>query len=467
MLTRNMAVAGETAEQRREGSGAPASLVWRAGRHLLQAILMIAILAAGFMGMQWLIATKPQVPTRPAFPTIYTVDMVTAERGDYRPSFIAYGEIIAGRSVDLRALVSGEVIAVSDSLKPGDDVQAGEALVEIDRFNYEGALREARANIAETRARIAESEARIAIERTKLERSREQLQLAQSDLERIAALADRGTATEKQVEDRELLVSQRAATVEQTEINITAEEARLAQQEAALERLEWKADQAGRNLDDTVLRAPFDGVVRSTDVETGKMVGANDVVVSIYERGNLEVRFTLSDARFGRIQSEGDGLIGREVEVIWSAGPTENRLSGTIVRLGADIAANRGGVEVIAALRTGDGQTAPRPGAFVEIVVSDRLFEDHFRLPETALYDGGTIYAVVDERLQARRVAVSAFDGEYALVTGELEPGEEILATRIAEIGEGLRVRKEAADEPAAAETSSDAPAPPRAPDTQ
>lgn len=451
MLTRNTASTDSVDDTLPDPSGnghRSPTIFARLGRQLAQAILMIAVLAVGFAVMQWLIATKPQVPSRPAFPTVYTVDTIVAEAGDYRPSFIAYGEVTAGRTVELRSLVAGQVVSISDRLQPGDQVEAGAPLVTIDRFNFEGALREAEANLAETRARIAESQARIAIERKKLERGRDQLALAERDLTRIRDLAERGTATQKQLEDREFILSQRAATVEQTEINITAENARLAQQRAVLERLQWKADQARRNLDDTVLTAPFAGIVRSATVEAGKMVSANDVVVSIYEQGNLDVRFTLSDARYGRIQTDNDGLIGREVEVIWQVGPSENRLSAKIERLGADIAASRGGVEIFAALETTGALVTPRPGAFVEIVVPDRLFAGHFRIPETAVYDTDTIYTVVNGRLQARQVTISAYDGEYALVTGEVADGEAILTTRIAEIGEGLRVAGEG-DRPA------------------
>ncbi|MEM7465065.1 MAG: HlyD family efflux transporter periplasmic adaptor subunit [Pseudomonadota bacterium] len=417
------------------------SLLWMITRGIVQAVLMIAILAAGFMGMNRLAATKPEVPTRPPFPTVYTVETLNAASEDFRPAFIAYGEIVAGRSVELRSLVAGEVVAINPFLKPGASIQQGAPLVEIDRFVYEGALREAEANIAETNAKIDESRARIQIEESKLHRSKEQLAFAESDRDRIAALREQGTATAKQVEDRQFVASQRQAVVEQTEINITAETARLAQQKAILQRLQWKRDQAERNLDDTVLSAPFDGVVRVAEVEIGKMVNANDVVVELFQQGNLEVRFTLTDERFGRIQTANDSLLGREVEVIWVVGSSEYKFPAKIVRLGAEIAASRGGVEVYAQIDTTGMPVTPRPGAFVEIIVPDRLFENHYRVPETSIYQGDTVYVVVEGKLTARPVAISAYDGAYALVTGDIKNNDEILVTRIAEIGEGLRVR--------------------------
>ncbi|MCB1458344.1 MAG: efflux RND transporter periplasmic adaptor subunit [Nitratireductor sp.] len=437
MLTRN-AQTGE-AEAGMEGNkSASASTL---ARVVLQIVLMLLVLAAGFLAMSRLIATKPETGRRTPFPTVYTVDTVTVERADYRPVYTVYGEVVSGRSVDLRSLAAGEVIEISPSLKAGAAVSKGEALVRIDPFGYEGALREAKANLAETEARIAEMNVRIRIEESRLESSEQQLELARRDLERIRELKGRGAATDKQLEDRELVASQRQAAVDQTRIGIAAEKAKLAQQEAALQRLQWKVDQAERNLKDTVLIAPFDGIIRSASVETGKMINANDIAVALYERGNMEVRFTLTDDRFARLQSEPGGFAGRMVEVIHSAGSQTQSVPARMDRLGADIASNRGGVEIYAAIDAATLPAALRPGAFVAIQVPDRSFANHVRLPSQALFGTDTVYVVVDGKLQARKVAVAAFDGNAVIVDGDLAPGEEVLATHIAEISEGLKVR--------------------------
>jgi multidrug efflux system membrane fusion protein len=416
------------------------STVAMLGRASVQAFVMVAVLAAGIAGMQSLIRTKPVLPARPPLPTVYSVETVIAKAGDFRPVYTAYGEVVAGRTVELRSLVAGEVLAVSPLLKAGAAVPKGEALVTIDRFNYEGALDEARANLAEAQAKLSESRTRIALEETRLSRAREQLELSARDLERIRSLRETGAATEKQLEDREMASSQRAAAVDETQLAIAAEKARLDQQEAVTQRLEWKVRQAERNLADTVLIAPFDGVVRTAQAEAGKMVSTNDVVVSLYEQGNLEVRFTLTDERIARLLSDDAGVIGRQVEVVWNVGGARQAVPARIDRYGSDIAASRGGVEVFAVVEKSGTMAALRPGAFVEVRVPDRLFPGHHRLPESAVFHGDTVYAVKDGSLTARKVSVSAWDGDHALVSGGIADGDEVLVTRIAEVGEGLRV---------------------------
>ncbi len=351
-------------------------------RSALQAVLVLAILAGALTAMNALIASRPVAPKRPPIPTVYAVETARIAAGDYRPSFSVYGEVVAGRTVDLRSLVAGEVVAISDSLKAGARVEKGEALVEIDRFDYQGAVRESQANLAEAMARIDELNAGIDTEQKMLARAEEQLTLAERDLQRMTALKSSGTTTDKEVEDRELILSQRRSAVEQSRISISAQKAKLAQQQAVADRLRWKVEQAERNLANTTLLAPFSGIVRSAAVEKGKMLNANDIAVSLYEGGNLEVRFTLTDERFARLQSDATGLVGRSIEVVWATRNAAATLPGRIDRLGADVAAERGGVEIFATLDAGQSNIPIRPGAFVEVRIPDQLFADHYRIPE-------------------------------------------------------------------------------------
>ena len=406
-----------------------------------QLTLMLLVLGVGLAGMTWLVTNKDEPPKRPPFKTVYTVNTVIVEKGSFQPRLIVYGEIQASRSVELRSLVAGQVISIHPELKAGSRITKGQPLFQINPFNYEVAVSEAKANMQETRARLAENEARIAIETTKIERLQEQLELANSDLKRIEELRENGTATAKQVDDRSLIVSQRRQALQQSELMLVAEQAKLQQQEAILERFKWRIQQAERDLEDTVLSAPFSGVISENNAQVGRMIGANDLVVSMYEADKLEVRFTLTDQRFGRIQSDKTGIVGRKVEVIWIVGGEEYRFPAVIERIGAQIASNRGGVEVIASIETNVKESPLRPGAFVEIIVPDKAFGNHFRIPETAVYSNNIVYVVVDSRLVKRQIKIDARDGDQVIVSGDISQDEEILVTRIAEISEGIRVR--------------------------
>ncbi len=410
---------------------------------LLQAVLSIAILAGAYMVAQRLIEQAPEARKRPAFKTVYTVETVDAVVADNQPTFTVYGQTAAARTVDLRALVAGEIIAINDNLRAGNRVEQGAVLVGIDRFAYEGALAEANSNLAESRARISENTALIAAEEDKREPLAEQLALARADLDRMTQLQNNGSGTQQQLEARSLVVSQRQAALDQIDNAVAVQRSRLAQLEASLERLQWRVEQAQRNLTSTELTAPFSGIVRESSAEIGRNVSANDVVVSLYAADSLEVRFTLSDAQYGRLASSETGLIGREVEAIWTVGGRDYTFPGTIDRLGADIASNRGGVEVFARLDQSTADITLRPGAFVEVSVPDRVFSGTIAIPDTAVYGTDRVYTEVDGVLIENIVEIAVYDGDKALVSSGLNEGDKVLTTRITEVSPGLSVRRE------------------------
>lgn len=426
----------------REGGGT--SRLRAIAKGLLQAILMLAVLAASYVLMQRFLDNGPERQGRPFQPPVYAVDTEIVARGDYRPSIIVYGQIAAARSVELRAKSAGEIVEVNPLLKAGARVGKGDVLLRIDPFEYESELTEARADLAQARAQLAESEARLASEELQLQSAEEQLALARDDLERAQPLAQRGALTAKQLDERRLVVSQRAQAADQRRSNLAVQEAQRLQQEAAVRRLESRIRRAERALDDTVLTAPFSGIVRSAAAEVGRVASASDVVASLYDDTALEARFTLTDAQYGRIAVDGDPLVGRRVRAVWTVGGRDYAYDGTIDRIGAEILSDRGGVEVFARIDDPGGAVELRPGAFVAITVPDRLYSDAVRLPETAIYDGPLVYAVEEGRLAARPVVVAAYEDGFAIVSEGLEDGTEVMTTHLTAADEGLSVRSAA-----------------------
>lgn len=169
--------------------------------------------------------------------------------------------------------------------------------------------------------------------------------------------------TERTLDERRLLVSQREQALEQRRNALAVEKARVEQQQAAIDRLEWRLSQAERNLADTVLKAPFDAVVRSETAAIGRLVGVNDVVATLYDRTALEVRFTLSDRQYGPYPV-GNGIRRRPPGSCLMAYRREAVVyQGEILRTGAEIAVARGGVDVYARVATRDDVSVLRPGS--------------------------------------------------------------------------------------------------------
>ncbi|WP_196223237.1 efflux RND transporter periplasmic adaptor subunit [Roseibium sp. RKSG952] len=410
---------------------------------LLQGGVALVVTAVALLAMNWLIVTKPDVPKQALSEKAYPVESSLVHLGIHSPTISAFGEVTAGRTVELRSLVAGEVIAVNPALKVGGMVSKGDMLVKIDPFEYEGALTEAKADLAEAEAKQVENKGQLTLERENIKRSKEQLEFAQKDLKRATELVERGSGaiSEQSVDERKLLVSQREQAQEQNQNTLALYEAKVAQQDAAIKKYQWGVQNAERQLNNTVLYAPFDAVVREQGAEAGRLVSVNDAVASIYSNEELEVRFTLSDNEYGRIVSSEGTVVGRPVDLLWNIGTDPIVYHAKVDRVAADVDSTHGGVDIYAVVDYDQDKPPLRPGAFVQIQIPDQAYPETFRIPENAVYGDGLVYVIKDGRLQAKQVSVQAYDGNTTIVRGGLENGDELLTTRLAEAGNGLLVK--------------------------
>ena len=100
-------------------------------------------------------------------------------------------------------------------------------------------------------------------------------------------------------------------------------------------------------------------------------------------------------------------------------------------------------MEIYAAIEP-DAKTLLRPGAFVWVHMADKVFSKVFRAPESALYDGHTVYVVNDGRMSARAIEVVGYFGNDILFVSRGEQsvhnGDRVIITQVREGGEGVRV---------------------------
>jgi RND family efflux transporter MFP subunit len=351
-----------------------------------------------------LIATRPRMRPVPVPERVWPVEVIEAHYGTVRPELRLFGEVTAGRRSELRPLVSGLIIEVGPNFRDGGIVGKGELLVQIDPFDYETAL-------AEQRSILKEAEAR--------------LQLLKKDYERAKELRIENTVSEQFLEKAELEQVQQEAIVEQRGISVS---------------------QAQRDRTETRLLAPYDGVINNVSANLGSQVSGfgNDKVADLIDTSRLEVRFSLSNAQYGRLLESGDPVIGRPVRVSWTIGNETMEYDARIERVGAEIVSTTGGVEVYAVIESSGSQTNLRPGAFVAVSLSDKIYQNVISAPESAIYGEDVIYVIKDERMVERRIHIQGYDGSNLLFTRAGDPpveeGDLIVTTQLREGGSGAKV---------------------------
>ncbi len=377
-------------------------------------------------------------PSRRAAPV---VKAMTLRLEDYSPSFSFYGRIVASRQVDLQLPVTGRLVEVSAALREGEAFRRGELLARVDDFDYRTALEEARAALEETRAKMDETRAQIDQEQGAVENAREQLSLAESDLARMRKLAASGTASAKAHENARLTVAQRRLTLLQKQAALRMARARLKQLQAQFKARELALSRARRELADTRLVAPFDGRILSAAAAKGQYVTPSTKLATAIADGDLEVRFSISEDRYGDLVAAGGDVVGLPVRVIWKSGQARLEMTGRITRIAPRVDDESGAVIAFAGLDDAARGGALRIGSFVDVALAGAPLKGVARLPEGALHDGGVIYRVEDGRLVPLKVRPVLWEKGQVLVSGPLRAGMRVLASHLPNVKPGMRVK--------------------------
>ncbi len=408
-------------------------------RMLPKILLPLLLILVSVAGAGYLRATKPDVEPTPEVEQVWTVRTAAVAHRDHQPTLNLFGELVAGRDVSIRPEVAGKVTEASPKLFEGGRFAKDEIILRIDPFDYQASIDELNAQIREALAKQSELTANRAMEATTLGLDREQLELIGRDVERYARLSGSLAASEKAYDDAKITLSLQTGKVQQREQAIIMADARLEQQKAVVARLNVALRRAERDLTKTIVRAPFSGFVAEVSAQIGKQLSNGDTIARLIDDQKFEVSFQLPDADFGRLWQ--GGLIGRELVARWRLGKTVFEIKAAVARVVPTIDAASGGVTVYAGITDNIDGIPLRPGAFIEIEMPDRLYQDVVELPASALFSGDTVYVVEDERLRPETVDLVAAYGQRILIQADLEDGLPVVTSRLAEIAPGLKVK--------------------------
>ena len=396
-------------------------------------ILLLSILTAGMLK-----ATKQDASISAHEQRVWSVDAVVVKIEDVRPRLRLYGEVVAGREINVRSLSMGVVTSVGANFVDGARVRESEKLLFIDAFAHSRRLSEQKALLAEAQAR--NSELSVAKESTArlLEEERRQLDIIERDFKRYEQLKT-GVVSEQTMDEKHLAVSRARGSVLARDQKLLSIGAQIDQQQAIIDRYRAAMERAEEDLKDTKVFAPFDGYLTDIRAAEGMHLNIGDPLAKLIDVGRLEVKVFLSNAQFGRIFSELPIIL--PLEVTWNVGDTEFVFDGVVDRMESQIDSSLGGVHVYARLNREASEGLLRPGAVVNILAQDRVYEQVARLPEGVLHNDQAVYVVAGGRLNRRSVTLVGRDDNYVLVQGELAEGELVAVTRFDGTMDGLAVK--------------------------
>ena len=347
---------------------------WRA----LGGALLVALLAA--CGK----APPPEEPVR-------AVKLVTVGETAYEAGHEYAAEVRARVEARLGFRVAGKI--VRRAVEPGQRVQAGQLLAQLDARDYQLAAEAARAQVASATT---------------------QRDLAAADLKRFQSLRDQGFISGAEMERRSAQLKAAQATLDQAR----------AQQSSQ-----------GNQAAYTQLLADAGGVVTGVDAEVGQVVAAGTPVVRLAQDGPRDVVFAVPEDRVAAVR------VGQPVTV--RAWASDGQWHGSV----REVAAAADPVTRTYAVKVALAGEAPPLGATVTVVPQQSGAQGAavIKLPTSALRreGAGTAVWVFDEAsssVRSQPVQVAGADGNEAVIADGLTPGMRVVASGVHVLAPGQKV---------------------------
>lgn len=372
-------------------------------------MLFLLLVGAGAGGAAWWYSQPQAIAVRTH------VVSVTTTGGSDATLLNSSGYVVARREATVSSKVTGKVMEVL--VEEGMHVEEDQILARIDASN------------TETNLRLAEAQASSA--RKALNETRVNIAQAERDLKRFARLADEGIGsqadTDRAQSDKEALTAllqRQAADVEVSESQIAV----------------WS-----QQIDDTIIRAPFAGVVTAKNAQPGEMISSlssggftRTGICTIVDMSSLEVEVDVSESYINRVTS------GQPVEAILDAYP-DWRIPSKVIAIIPTADRQKATVKV----RVGFDQLDPRILPEMSVKVAFQSTEaatpvkQQITIPDGAVRqrEGRDVVWVVQEgKARPRPVTLGERQGTLVEVSAGVSGGERIVVEGFDFLADGASV---------------------------
>lgn len=319
-----------------DDAGAPAR-----PRHTTRRWLIAAMLGtvAAIGGGQWFLLGKSATPspaTAEAPPVEVAAPAVVGSQLD------ASGYVVARRRATVSAKVTGKVTEVM--IEEGRRVESGEIIARLDDSNYRAAVEQASAHVAEAEANLVAAETAFADSQPIFKRNEQQ--------QAAGVISAQAFDTAK-------------ATYHSSRTALTVAQRRVDSAQAGL-------SMARRNLDDTVIRAPFSGVVTEKAAQLGEIVSPMSAgggftrtgIGTIVDMDSLEVEVDVSESFINRVHARQPVIVKLNAYSDWT-------IPGEVIATIPTADRAKATVKVRIALGKKDARVLPEMGARVSFLTED------------------------------------------------------------------------------------------------
>jgi HlyD family secretion protein len=345
----------------------------------------------------------------------------TAGKSPERTVLNASGYVTARRAATVSSKVTGKVSEVL--IEEGMKVKEGQVLARLDQTNVKASLDLAEAQLVSAHKSLDETRARI--------------KEAELNLRRIMDLAKNNISAQADLDHAEAEAASYKARLEQQRADVVVAEKQLAS---------WQ-----QQLEDTVIRAPFSGIVTSKNAQPGEMISPVSAgggftrtgICTIVDMESLEVEIDVNESYINRVEAGQPVTSTLDAYPDWKIPckviaiiPTADRQKSTVrVRVGFDKLDPRilPEMSIKVAFREINAGTGTAAAATRNVIVpSSAVAQDNGRHLVMVIRNG---------RAEQRAVTVASSSANEAVISSGLAPGETVASPWPSGLKEGAAVK--------------------------
>ena len=344
------------------------------------------------------------------------VKTITVREMPLERTISVLGSLAAYDQAALSTKVPGRVFRIPVDF--GSGVEQGQILAEIEPRDYQLQEQQAEAALAQARVRLGLSptgkDTHVDPEQTgTVKQARALLDEADQKRDRFAALVDKGFIAKAEFD-----AADAAYKVALSQYQDAVEEIR--NRQAVLMQRRSELEIARQRLADTVIRAPFDGVIQIKAASVGEYLAVSAHVVTLVRMDPLRLRAEVPERAASRVQA------GQKVRVTVEGNP--HVYEGQVMRVGPTINEQNRMLTVEADVRNRDHTL--RPGAFAQVdIVTDKA-EMALTVPTSAVVTFAGLEKVLvvnDGKAVETSISTGHRTNEWTEVTEGVHSGDVVI----------------------------------------
>jgi RND family efflux transporter MFP subunit len=382
------------------------------GKYLLGGVALIALGA----GALFVFKPAAAVPVK-AVPALAMTSAANANSSVLDAS----GYVVARRQATVSSKVTGKVLELL--IEEGLPVKQGQVLARLDDSN--------------ARAQLLLSQSQLDASRAQLTEIRVQLADAERQLRRSRELHERKLVSDAALDNATAQVDALKARLDSAQQNVTVSE-----RNVALYR---------QQFDDTVVRAPFPGVITVKNAQIGEMIsplsaggaGTRTGIGTLVDMDSLEIEVDVNENFINRVQP------GQRVEATLNAYP-DWKIPCNVIAVIPTADRSKATVKVRIGIQSKDPRIIPDMGVRVSFLNAEKPEgSSQAQAPKGVLVpaaavkdDNGTpvVYLIQGDTVERRAVNLGAARGDQVQVVAGLSGGERLALGDLARLSDGTRI---------------------------